>query len=399
MHSAEFTLEAVTPIFMYGADTNVPEIRASAIKGLLRWWFRAILGGVKFSQGIYKGNVLLEKVKEEEKIWGTTNEKSKVIVKVFPIKLYKKPFPILLKGERLRERGKGIKYLGFGVSNKVCITYGSKIKITIAFRSRVSRMEENKVLASLWLLLNLGNIGSRCRRGFGSLRVEKDITIDEIEFRSPANVNDLEKYLKAGVQKCLDLFGWKGVSVETQSLPEFSMIVPKFWKMKILDDIYSSPLEAINELGIKIREYREDRDNPFARHTRATKTGKRFAYWVTKDYNAVKSIYSSQMQSSTPQGSIFGLPHQFQFQSINKKAIVTGLTKERRASPLFIKIWKLAEREYVVGLQLFLSKFVPTDKLQISDLRNPKIGSVVNAPSYNFLIGFLNRLRGRWLTL
>ena len=277
MHSAEFTLEAVTPIFMYGADTNVPEIRASAIKGLLRWWFRAILGGVKFSQGIYKGNVLLEKVKEEEKIWGTTNEKSKVIVKVFPIKLYKKPFPILLKGERLRERGKGIKYLGFGVSNKVCITYGSKIKITIAFRSRVSRMEENKVLASLWLLLNLGNIGSRCRRGFGSLRVEKDITIDEIEFRSPANVNDLEKYLKAGIQKCLDLFGWKGVSVETQSLPEFSMIVPNFWKMKILDDIYSSPLEAINELGIKIREYREDRDNPSARHTRATKTGKRFA--------------------------------------------------------------------------------------------------------------------------
>ncbi|MDI3498463.1 type III-B CRISPR module RAMP protein Cmr1, partial [Archaeoglobus sp.] len=42
MYSATFTLEAITPVFMRGANQSKAEIRAASIKGLMRWWFRAL---------------------------------------------------------------------------------------------------------------------------------------------------------------------------------------------------------------------------------------------------------------------------------------------------------------------------------------------------------------------
>jgi len=41
------TLEAVTPLFLGGADPRgEPELRAASIRGALRFWLRALLGGV-----------------------------------------------------------------------------------------------------------------------------------------------------------------------------------------------------------------------------------------------------------------------------------------------------------------------------------------------------------------
>ena len=46
MKTATFTLELLTPCFCAGADQSKAEIRAPAIRGQLRWWFRT-LGGFK----------------------------------------------------------------------------------------------------------------------------------------------------------------------------------------------------------------------------------------------------------------------------------------------------------------------------------------------------------------
>jgi hypothetical protein len=229
-----------------------------------------------------------------------------------------------------------------------------------------------------------------------------------IEFKNPRNIEELREYLEVNIKRVLNIFGWDGsVSVLTGSpMPEFPVIARNFWKMKILDRVYSSPFDAINDIGEEVRKYREDRRNPSAKHTRKTKKGV-FSYWVTKDYDAVKSIYTGS-PTSVPLGSIFGLPHQFQFQSIGKKAIVRGVKRigdkevvyERRASPLQIKIWKLDENEYAIGLQIFLSKFLPDNsKLLISDLRDRAIRTETNLPLYNYLTSFLDSLPGRWIKL
>ena len=111
----------------------------------------------------------------------------------------------------------------------------------------------------------------------------------------------------------------------------------------------------------------------------------------------MKSIYT-EGSPSTPQGSIFGLPHQFQFQSIGKKAMVKGKEHDRRASPLYIKIWKL-DNNFAIGLQLFKSLFLPENRLRIVDLREPNIKADVNLLSYSYIEDFLDGLLGSWIAI
>lgn len=50
-----FTLEAVTPVFSYGANQSVPEIRPASVRGTLHWWFRALGGSFDDERHIFGG--------------------------------------------------------------------------------------------------------------------------------------------------------------------------------------------------------------------------------------------------------------------------------------------------------------------------------------------------------
>src|SRR5664280_1027452 len=50
MKSETYNLTFLTPCFCAGADQTVAELRSSAIRGQLRWWFRA-LGGTPEQEG------------------------------------------------------------------------------------------------------------------------------------------------------------------------------------------------------------------------------------------------------------------------------------------------------------------------------------------------------------
>jgi len=388
MEEVRFKVEAVTPIFIAGADQRNIEnegLRPPSIKGLLRWWFRAALGGAKLSLGYLNPRQVKE---EEEKLLGSQSIKGKVALVTFPL-------DIQVRRGFIRKRG--LAYLTYGVEDRPYIETGSKFRITVRFMPMVHDNEKRRVIAALWLLLNLGNVGSKNRKGFGSLRVVGEANVYNIEFRNPCNINELEKYLRENVRKCLEAFGWNRKALQGAKPPDFPVIACDYWKMKILNKNFSSWDDAIDHIGCLIRAYREDRKNPRARHTRVVK-GKGISYYVTRDYNAVKGIYQGG-QCSTPRGSIFGLPHHFQFQSMGgRKAVVKGAVHSRRASPLYVKIWKVGSGKFVVGVQLFKSMFLPEDKLQILDLKSKK-SKLVSLPDYKYLENFLNGLDGRWLML
>ncbi len=44
MKTIEFECETITPMFLAGADGKTPELRPPSIKGLMRFWWRAING-------------------------------------------------------------------------------------------------------------------------------------------------------------------------------------------------------------------------------------------------------------------------------------------------------------------------------------------------------------------
>jgi CRISPR-associated protein Cmr1 len=67
-----FECETVTPLFMYGADGKTPELRPASIKGLMRFWWRAV-----------NGDSDIERLKEaENRIFGSTDRKSSFSIKV-----------------------------------------------------------------------------------------------------------------------------------------------------------------------------------------------------------------------------------------------------------------------------------------------------------------------------
>jgi CRISPR type III-B/RAMP module RAMP protein Cmr1 len=54
MIAESIIFECLTPCFCAGADQSIPEIRPSAIRGALRWWFRA-LGGTRDQECVVFG--------------------------------------------------------------------------------------------------------------------------------------------------------------------------------------------------------------------------------------------------------------------------------------------------------------------------------------------------------
>jgi len=164
-----FNCEVITPMFMYGADRQTPELRPSEFKGIMRFWWRAI-----------KAEDDIKKLWEEEaKIFGAADEKigkSKVKVVIYPLE-YKigrfRPLP----------HHSGDRYCKFlpSCKSKVdphkcakgfltpCILPSSKFRISLTtYTEKIEEIKTTFLLSTI-----LGGFGKRARRGFGSIKVNK----------------------------------------------------------------------------------------------------------------------------------------------------------------------------------------------------------------------------------
>lgn len=172
----------ITPLFMGGASQQA-ELRTQSFNGLLRWWFRVAGGSIN----------------DEKRIFGWAGKTSnqglcRIFIKDFD-KLKKKLFSKEFDNSGRVRQDKGINYLGFSLDqrfkkddkNKIQREYlerNQQFEIKISFHPKANDDDIKKFFSSLWLAFNLGNFGSRARRGFGSIKIEnikeneKDITND-----------------------------------------------------------------------------------------------------------------------------------------------------------------------------------------------------------------------------
>jgi len=189
MFKAEFELEAITPIFMRGADQTKAEIRAPSIKGLMRWWFRALAGN-------YFGNDVVNLRKAEEEIFGSTKRRSKVVVEISNV---------VGKRSSVKNRkspSNQLRYLWFSINllarkNQFDEYYPEGTK----FQLKIKALDERSfkiALASLWALVTLGGIGFRSRRGAGSVRVRRVIDVHP-------------ERLKYEVSELFDYYSWRQI--------------------------------------------------------------------------------------------------------------------------------------------------------------------------------------------
>lgn len=169
MSNNYINIEAVyritTPMFCGGADQNTAELRLPSFKGALRFWWRSMMWG---------------KVKDVEKLqakeaalFGSSDQgvgQSKVRMQLLPEDLESVGKGGVFAGGRL----KGAQYLGYGVMNHRGILSRSMIPggpftVRLKLGPKLETEQSDEVRNALILLGTVGGLGSKSRKGFGSL--------------------------------------------------------------------------------------------------------------------------------------------------------------------------------------------------------------------------------------
>jgi CRISPR-associated protein Cmr1 len=201
----------------------------------------------------------------------------------------------------------------------------------------------NLAIKALWLMIHLGGVGSRSRRTGGSLSVTE-----------PFKVNDLNFSLTSGKLATRELSdGLKNIlrnSSATKRLPQYDILTSGACSVWLIrgEQPWRKWEDAVEEIGQKLCDAR----------TYSSPDKQNVLEWI--DGEGIDTV----------QRSIFGLPLTFKY-SNGKSGTIQGKELDRRASPLWLKISKAVNGDYVGVATLFKSAFLPTDeKLYLKSSRS-----------------------------
>jgi len=218
MPKLEVRLKTVTPMFLAGADNRTPELRAPSFRGGLRFWLRALLGA-------QLGENLDDLRKRESAVFGSTGGGSPVIVRVSKgiqgqSELRQVKRRVLPHSEDPRKE-----------FERLAWTEGSEFVLTMATRLGQPELPA-EAIAALLLFLGLGGVGSRSRRGFGSLHIEcvrrtKDLDahVSWLDSLSLQNGNELYDYLGRILDRSRQMMQViEGTSYRADSVPTYPVL-------------------------------------------------------------------------------------------------------------------------------------------------------------------------------
>ena len=342
LNTYELECKIITPLFMGGAEFN-PELRTQSINGILRWWFRVAGGNIK----------------DEKSLFGWASDQSNQGL----VKLFIKDFDKLkteIFSKEFDQRGyvrndSGLNYLGFSLDQRFkkdnpkpqrsYIKESQTFKLIISFHPRATEEDEKKFFATLWLAFNLGNFGSRSRRGFGSIKITpiNNHNINDLYGLSFNPTQNLKEWIKQNLNK-----------IKTYINPTQNA----FDSLKI----YKIEKSNFNQLKNWLKEVQKGRQGKFLKK----QWGKNninnhmnlldfmgfllsaFRSYRNPDYQNAKNILQNKTNNLTNnltfERAIFGLPLNFYFSSLNTEKKGDTLNAKlqnqtlRRASPLIIKI-------------------------------------------------------------
>jgi len=383
--------KVITPLFMGGANQQA-ELRTQSINGLFRWWFRVAGGSIE----------------DEKRLFGWAGEKSnqglvRIFIKDFD-KLQKDKFSKEFDDKGRVRQDKGINYIGFSLDQRFnenqdrprreYIKENQTFEIKISFHPKANEEDIKKFFCALWLAFNLGNFGSRSRRGFGSIKIEN------IQGQFPNNFNlqfkpqnSIDKWLKNQLYYIKNLNFWQrrnGIPYLFENFEIYQIQKDKFsnwekWKNDVQKGRQGKYLknswggnnvnnwkDLLDFMGFLLMAYRSYR---------------------MPDYdNAKKILQGIRVNNPTFERAIFGIPLNFYFSSLEKGDMVHLKLRDdtlRRASPLLMKIIQ-SESGYEGLFIVMKSTFIPNNSRLVFSNVN------INLPEENIwqaLDGFIDSLQ------
>jgi CRISPR-associated protein Cmr1 len=264
MPEVTFTLRVLTPTFIAGADLTRAELRAPSFRGLMRYWQRALVGGLV---GTEAGG--LQDVKQAETaLFGATDTGSAVSIRVSAVSNEAREFTEKVSvrvGDTWKATGKG--YLLWSMVRsgrpekgnvKPARWYfppGTTFQVTLSTHSNDDTRLKQAV-AAFWLLTCLGGIGSRSRRGAGSLAVQADKSSStDLPFQTPASIQTLKQQIEQGIGIARTLNNHKRRPIREA---QFDILASEVCRIWILQDEQPWPNAeiAMQNLGERLQDYR-----------------------------------------------------------------------------------------------------------------------------------------------
>lgn len=338
--------QLITPLYGGGVEPSkcdeVTVVRATEIRGHLRFWWRATQGG-RFDGDLKKMKAA------EDALWGAAGgegdtQPSKVQVVVINSNPGK-PFQVNdFNGKKIdiSDFKSPYSYAAFPLRDQGQKDLPNEIKFTLKLTFPGDAKKE--IEAALWAWETFGGLGARTRRGFGAIRLEK---IEGVEVK-PRALNQLVQTLKNEMEQHVVAGTWpKGVPyIGRQTFPSHIQVTAP----------QPTPVKAWEQLIRKLKNFRQQRNpgnNPpmpgrshwpepdeIRRLTRRSDPNHRNPLWNVSKF---------------PRAA-FGLPIIFHFKDRSDPGDTTlqGTVSDRLASPLILRPLMCADGK-TVGLAFVLS--------------------------------------------
>lgn len=364
MKKVVFECETVTPMFLAGADGVTPELRPPSIKGMMRFWWRALNGHLV-------GTDFRELKKKEAEIFGSSDEKigrsrfnlnvNKKLNKNDIIESLWKEIPNKPMTSRTGNKYnvptnyEGISYLLYStlmVSERPYIKSGTSFSIQIlSYDEKILQDSIN----SLYVLALLGGLGTRNRRGAGSFRVRKILSDKDESYKNILDTNNIKS--KEDMKKHLEL----NFNLILKSSACLSYSILKNSKIYILDP-KENWKDALETLGKSFKNFRKINENKISETPN-------FGFPIN---------HGNVLMGAGPQNH-----------RENTKGEVIDFF-ERRASPLIFKIIKTMDKNYFPVIVWLNGELIPSN-YNIMD----KKGYNIKKSDEKFIIDFLNTVTGK----
>jgi len=345
MHEIEAEFSVVTPLFMSGANQQQTELRITSIKGAIRFWWRALNYAQQAKRA--EGSIIQSIKVQEDKVFGSTQAQAAVRFQLTTVST--KPGSATLFNKQ-----HGLIYLGYGVVDRdghlerPCY---ESAQFTLKLISK--HAIQDHVTDAIKLFGLIGGIGSRSRKGFGSVNLQRmDITSGSTKQTLFAQEDKLNYQ-----QTITQLLNKYQISTLT-SQPQYSALSNNS-RLKILLTS-DAPKKLLNDYGMKMQRYRSwgyeyNNEHKLPGNTPAEQNFESDHHWFKQPE------WRANPPNFHPERAIFGLPHNY-FKSKNQTATVQPASDlERRASPLFFHVHQQRENEYLGIAILLPAAFLPTD--------------------------------------
>ncbi|MBT4561310.1 MAG: type III-B CRISPR module RAMP protein Cmr1 [Planctomycetes bacterium] len=368
------TYRLATNAFIQGHESLAkPELRTPSIKGVLRFWWRAIALSA-FDDDIKRMRLA------ERWLLGSTDGQAAISMRLE-----------LLTPESVEPPGRAISsgtaYLaGQGLfhhnegSTRAAIKEGPRFKLhcRLGARHEKALQKENSkdqrlalelLERTLWCIGLFGGVGSRSRRGFGSFAIE-DLQGGQLGLTAPKSAPELAAAIELVLPKS-----------SLTSLPEFSAFSEKA-SVTVFKSA-SSAAHSLETLGVEFALFRSYGRGGGVMGRASEKNFK-------DDHDSVKDAIAGKGLTQAPRRVVFGLPHNY-FYSSGGKTDINPQTHKRRASPLFFHIHSFSDGTSALVMVFLPARFLP-DKEEIS-ITGPRLIVPLPENLWKPIHDFLNRMK------